>query len=205
VLCNGEATGTATVTASGGTAPYTYSWNTAPIQTGITATGLAAGTYTVTVTDNVGATTTANVTITEPAAISLATSSQTNVLCNGQSTGSVTILATGGTPSYQYRINSGSWQISDTFTGLAAGFYTVDVRDANSCTNSIFVTITQPATALSGFINTQTNAVCNGDANGSVTVSGSGGTPGYQFSINGGTDLPVIRSIQRTGSRLPTR
>jgi gliding motility-associated-like protein len=187
VLCNGEATGTATVTAAGGTAPYTYSWNSIPIQTGTTATDLAAGPYTVTVTDNVGATATATVTITEPTVISIATSSQTNVLCNGQSTGSVTILASGGTPSYQYRINAGAWQISDTFTGLAAGFYTVDVRDANNCTNTIFVTITQPATTLSGFINTQTNAVCNGDANGSVTVSGSGGTPGYQFSINGGT------------------
>jgi large repetitive protein len=187
VLCFGELTGSATVTAAGGTAPYTYSWNSVPIQSGATATNLAAGNYIVTVTDFAGATTTATATITQPSVLTLAVSAQTNVLCFGGSSGSVSLAASGGTAPYQYSINGSPYQISSVFSGLSAGFHTFAVRDFNNCTNSIFVTILQPASALTGFITAQANAVCFGDANGSVTVSASGGTPNYEYSINGGT------------------
>ena len=125
VLCFGGTTGDATVTATGGTAPYTYSWNTTPVQTGQTATGLAAGTYTVTVTDAGGCTTTATVTITEPAAALAATiTAQTNVLCFGGTTGDATVTATGGTAPYTYSWNTTPVQTGQTATGLAAGTYT---------------------------------------------------------------------------------
>lgn len=81
VKCKGTATGSAAVTASGGTTPYTYSWNTSPVQTSATATNLAAGTYTVTVTDGKGCSNTKQITITEPAAgITVTKASQTDVL-----------------------------------------------------------------------------------------------------------------------------
>ena len=95
VLCFGNATGSATATPAGGTAPYTYSWNTVPVQTAATATGLAAGTYNVTVTDNNGCTANTNVTITQPIILTV-TTSQVNVLCNGDATGTATATPAGG-------------------------------------------------------------------------------------------------------------
>ena len=187
VLCFNDATGSATVTVFGGTLPYTYSWNTIPIQTGITATGLKAGNYTVTVTDANSFTTSANVIITQPTEIILSVSSQTNVACFGASTGSISILASGGVGPYQYRLDAGSFQGSSTFSSLVAASYVVTVRDANLCTTTIPFNITQPASALSGFITSQINTTCYGDADGSVTVNGSGGTLSYQYSLNGGS------------------
>ncbi|KIC89526.1 SprB repeat-containing protein, partial [Flavihumibacter solisilvae] len=103
--CFGTATGSATVNVSGGTAPYTYSWNTLPVQTGATATGLTAGTYTVTVTDAAGCITTATVTITEPPVLA-ATTVGNNVDCFGTATGSATVNVTGGTAPFTYSWNT---------------------------------------------------------------------------------------------------
>ncbi|WP_374440384.1 SprB repeat-containing protein, partial [Epilithonimonas sp.] len=129
VSCNGGSNGTATVSASGGTAPYTYSWSPTG-GTAATATGLAAGTYTVTVTDAVNNTKTQSFTITEPTALVANAVSQTNVACNGAATGAATVSASGGTGPYTY-----SWSPSGgtaaTATGLSAGTYTVTITDAN--------------------------------------------------------------------------
>ncbi len=183
VLCNGGTTGTASVTASGGTPGYTYSW--APSGgTGPAATGLGAGTYTCTVTDANGCTTTAMTTITQPPALT-ATQSQVDILCNGGNTGSATVNASGGTPGYTY-----SWTPSGgtgaTETGLAAGNYTCTITDANGCVITLMSNITQPA-AISAST-TIVQSTC-GNPNGSATVNVSGGTPGYTYSWapSGGT------------------
>ena len=102
ISCFGGSTGSATVTASGGTAPYTYSWNTVPVQTTITATGLIAGTYTVTVTDAKGCQTTATANITAPSSAITFTATPTQILCYG-GTGSVTLSASGGNQLGQLR------------------------------------------------------------------------------------------------------
>ena len=123
VVCFGGTTGSATAIPSGGTGPYSYSWNTLPVQTTITATGLLAGPYTVTVTDANLCTAIANVTITQPASALTGTiTSQTNVLCFGNATGSVTITGAGGTAPYQYNFDGGGYQVSGTFSSLIAGF-----------------------------------------------------------------------------------
>ncbi|MCP9764333.1 SprB repeat-containing protein, partial [Lacihabitans soyangensis] len=94
IVCNGASTGSATVTASSGISPYSYSW--APSGgTAATATGLSAGTYTVTVTDANSCLQTATVNITQPAALVASISAQTNIICNGASTGSATVSASG--------------------------------------------------------------------------------------------------------------
>ncbi|RWU06135.1 MBG domain-containing protein [Pedobacter chitinilyticus] len=186
IACNGGATGSAMVAATGGTGPYTYSW--APSGgTAATATGLVAGTYTVTVTDANSCSKTQTFTITQPPALVVTAGTQNNVSCNGGANGTAQVIATGGTPAYTY-----SWAPSGgtnaTATGLAAGTYTVTVTDANACTKTQTFTITQPSALVVSPV-AQTNIACNGGATGSATVAATGGTPGYTYSWapSGGT------------------
>jgi hypothetical protein len=188
VACFGGTSGSATAIPAGGTGVYTYSWNTIPVQTSVTATGLAAGTYIVTVFDGSGCSATASTTITEPAAaLSGAITLQSNVTIPGGNDGSVTVAGSGGISPYQYKIGSGAYQVSGTFGTLMAGSYTITVQDINLCTFDVLVTITQPAATLSGSISSQTNVACFGTSTGSVTVIGSGGVAPYEYSLNAGT------------------
>ena len=187
VSCFGGNNGTATAVVSNGEPPYTYSWNTVPVQTTLTASNLIAGVYTLTVTDKNNCTASTTVTVTQPtAALALTVSSKTDVDCFGGSTGSVIVAANGGTPAYQYSINGVLFQASATFPNLAAGNYIITVKDSRNCLSTTSVTITQPATAVTGVITSQTNVACFGAATGSVTVAGSGGTPPYQYNIDAG-------------------
>ncbi len=186
VLCNGALTGAATVLASGGTSSYTYSW--APSGgTAATANSLAAGTYTCTITDANSCTKTQTVTITQPASALSATTSQVNVLCNGASTGSASVAASGGTGSYTYAW-SPSGGTAATASGLAAGSYTCTISDANSCSVTKTFTISQPTSGLSA-TTTQVNVLCNGASTGSASVATSGGTSTYTYAWapSGGT------------------
>jgi gliding motility-associated-like protein len=188
VACFGGSTGTATAIPSGGTGVYTYSWNTIPGQTSVTATGLSAGTYIVTVSDGNSCTATASAIITQPAtALSGSITTQTNVSVPGGNNGSVTVTGSGGTSPYQYKIGAGAFQASGTFGTLTAGSYTITIEDINLCTSNVDVTITQPAATVSGSISSQTNVTCFGASNGIVTVTGSGGVTPYEYSLNAGT------------------
>ena len=181
VLCNGATTGTATVAATGGTGTKTYTWNTSPVQYTATASGLGAGIYNVTVKDANNCTATASVTITQPSALTL-TATQSNVLCFGGNTASVTLTGAGGTGAYQFKKGSGAYQAIATFSSLSAGTYTFTVKDANNCTATLSVTITQP-TVLAG-TTTTTNVSCNGGNNGTATVTATGGTATYTYTWN---------------------
>ena len=190
------------VTAQGGTGSYTYAWSSNPVaNAGMsntttvtpTSTPTVAGSYiyTVTVTDAVSL-----LTVTQTlAAVTIypnpsgSISSQTNVSCFGNSTGTVTIAGSSGTAPFQYSIDGGTtYQASGTFNNLAVGPYSVTIKDIHNCTVTVPVTITQPAAALSSSITAgPVNVLCFGLATGSVTVAGAGGTTAYQYSINGGT------------------
>ena len=189
LTCNGTCNGTATVSPSGGTPNYSYSWAPGnPTGNGTAnVTNLCAGTLTCTVTDANNCTASFITTITQPTSLTGAITSQTNVVCRGASTGSVTVAASNGTPTYTYSINGVTFQASGTFSALAAGNYTITIKDSNGCTATVSVTITQPATAVAGIISSQTNVLCRGGNTGSVTVTGTNGTPGYTYSINGVT------------------
>ena len=182
VLCNGASTGSATVTAGGGTPNYTYLW-TPSGQSNATATGLSAGTYTVTITDANGCTATSSVTITQTPGVTASITSSVDIMCNGNSTGSGTVSAVGGTPGYTYSWSPGG-NSNATATGLSAGVYTVTVTDANGCSATASVTLTQPASGLS-LTTSFTQATCN-LSNGSATVVANGGTPNYTYVWNPG-------------------
>ena len=172
-----DANGSVTVTGSGGTVAgdYTYTWSDG--QTTATATGLAAGSYTVTVKDDNNCQAVAGpVTITEPTAVSASMGVPSMITCNGDANGSVTVTGSGGTVAGDYTYTWSDGQTTATATGLAAGSYTVTVKDDNSCSASAGpVTITDPA-AVSASLGVPTMVSCNGGSDGSVTVTGSGGT-----------------------------
>ncbi|MBC7412670.1 MAG: T9SS type A sorting domain-containing protein, partial [Bacteroidia bacterium] len=181
VTCNSGNNGTASANPVGGTAPYTYSWDTSPIQTSATATGLTAGVYNVTATDATGCSRTMSVTINQPTSLN-STAINTHVLCNGGNTGASTIAGAGGTPPYTYSWNTTPVQTTSTATSLTAGNYMCNIKDANNCTSFGLATINQP-TALTGTV-TSTNVLCKGGNSGTATALPSGGTSGYTFSWN---------------------
>ncbi|SDJ97204.1 T9SS type A sorting domain-containing protein [Flavobacterium noncentrifugens] len=190
ISCFGGSNGTASVTATGGTAGYTYSWSPSG-GTAATASGLSAGTYTVTVTDANSCTATQLFTITQPATAVSGTTVITNIACNGGSNGSINLTPSGGSAPYTF--NWGGGITTEDRTGLAAGSYSVTITDVNGCTGTVNATVTQPATAVSG-TTVITNIACNGGSNGSINLTPSGGSAPYTFNWGGG-----ITTEDRTG------
>jgi gliding motility-associated-like protein len=185
VTCNGGTNGSATVSATGGTAPYTYSW--APSGgNAATATNLSSGIYTVTITDASTCSTTQTVSISQPTAITLATSSVA-ATC-GSSNGSATVIPGGGNGPFTY-----SWLPSGgnsaTENNIPAGTYTCTATDANGCTGTQSVTVANNST-LSASVQSQNNVTCNAGTNGSATINPTGGTGPYTYSWSpsGGTN-----------------
>ena len=195
--CNSN-DGSATVTASGGTQSYTYSWNTTPVQTTTQATNLPAGTYTVTIMDTKSCTTTASATIVELLGISLATT-ETNVRCNGGSDGTASVTATGGSPGFTYNWNTVPIQTAAQAVNLKVGTYTVTVTDVNGCAATTSASITQPSLITATTIST--NVKCNGGNDGTATVTATAGTPGYSYSWN---TSPEQTTVQATNLKAGT-
>ncbi|WP_183822314.1 T9SS type A sorting domain-containing protein, partial [Algibacter amylolyticus] len=188
--CNGGANGAATVTETGGTAPYTYTWSNGA--TTATITGVTAATYNVTVTDANGCTSDTSVTIVEPTALTASIASQTNMDCNGGANGAATVTEIGGTAPYTYVWSNSA--TTATITGVVAGTYNVTVTDANGCTSDTSVTITEP-TALTASITSQTNIDCNGGANGAATVTEVGGTAPYTYVWSNSATTATITGV----------
>ncbi len=158
VTCNGGNNGKAYPTILNGRPPFTYSWNTAPVQTTDTAINLTAGNYTITIHDS-SCTFSANVTVTEPVAISLS-ANITNTPC-GSSDGAIDLTPSNGVGAYSYL-----WSNSETtqdLSGLAAGSYTVTVTDVNGCSKTgTFTVNSTPATPVS--VSASSNVICSGDS-----------------------------------------
>ncbi|MBK7966549.1 MAG: gliding motility-associated C-terminal domain-containing protein [Bacteroidetes bacterium] len=192
--CHGQPTGWIDLTALGGTGTYTYLWNTGgsvedPSQ-------LAAGTYTVTVTDQNGCHSNTSVTITQPAAFPTVSGTTTPVSCTGLQNGAIQSTVNGGTTPYTYLWNTGSTQTG--ISGLGAGVYTVIVTDANGCTNQYTTQIVEPINSLS-ITATSTDANCITDQLGSISSTPSGGTVPYSILwSNGATTTTISNQIPGT-------
>ncbi len=185
VSCNGGNDGFATVNANGGITPYSYSWNTSPIQTNSNAVGLPAGTWTATVVDAAGCTDAVTITISEPAVLNSAILSSTDPGCNGGNDGTATVTITGGSGSYTY-LWSPNGGVGATGTGLSAGIsYTVSITDSLGCNASSNITLSEPSILSTSIIGTNTS--CNGGNDGAANLTVSGGTSPYNFLwTNGG-------------------
>ncbi|MBI2966974.1 MAG: T9SS type A sorting domain-containing protein, partial [Bacteroidetes bacterium] len=178
VACNGDSSGSATVTTSGGTPPYTYLWNTVPPSGGQGVTGLQAGTYTVTVTDAASNTATDSVTITQPPALAITTFNPTFITCNGDSDGGMNPGYFGGTPPYTYLWSNGD--TTGAITNLTAGTYTFTITDANGCTFWDFMYLPDPP--LISVSTVSSDVSCYGGSDGTITATVSGGTPPYTYN-----------------------
>jgi len=187
ILCFGE-TSTVTLSANGGTGAYQYSKDGGVTFSASNSFGnLVAGTYSFIVKDANACATTIAVSITEPDQLTLS-STKTDILCYG-ATSTVTLSANGGTGAYQYSKDGGTtFSAGNTFSGLIAGNYSFIVKDANACTTTIAVSITEPA--LLTLSSTKTDILCYGGTS-TVTLSAGGGTGAYQYSKDGGVTFQV--------------
>ncbi|MFN0202315.1 MAG: fibronectin type III domain-containing protein [Bacteroidia bacterium] len=170
---------------------YSYAWtpttnmSNATIYNPVVSSVASNTTYTVSVTNGFGCSATADATVTI-SNVSASVSSQTNVNCLGGSDGDVTIVAIGGVAPYTYQLGTGAFQGNGFFSGLSAATYTITAKDANNCTTTVSVTITEPSSLVDTTSIVRQHVSCNGGSNGEITISGSGGTPNYQYQINGG-------------------
>jgi len=181
--------GSATVTPSTGTGPYTYLWSNAGNTQTISNVG--AGAYTVVVTDANGCSGTASAVVTTPNGPS-ATAGATNVACFGGNTGATDLTVTGGTAPLTYLWSNGT--TTEDLANVAAGTYNVTVNDANGCSFVTSAVVTQPATAVTASA-TATNATCNANANGAVNLTAAGGTGNLTYSWNNSTTTEDLSNV----------
>ncbi len=170
------------VSTSGGTGSYTYSWDDPAGQTTNPAVDLGAGVYSVTVTDTDGCTAISSASIMEPTAIQVS-SEVDNVSCFGGEDGAIVVNPSGGTPGYDF-----NWSVIsvDSFvTGLSAGNYFLTMTDANGCTFTTNIAITEPPTAVEVDAE-QTVTGCFGEEQGVAEAMASGGVGGYEYEWSNG-------------------
>ena len=191
--CNGGGNGSATVTAQGGAAPFQYQWDDLNSQSSNVATGLSAGTYTVTVTDANNCSAEETITISEPGNALSANISTTAATC-GSNNGTIDVVVNGGTTPYQYTWTNGIPDLSNP-TNLAAGTYEVTVTDANGCSIVASAVVNTPS-GLEVMLNT-TNTSCFGNSDGFIDAIVSGGLAPYTYtwsaaSNNGNEDFANV-------------
>ncbi|MGZ4116495.1 MAG: DUF7619 domain-containing protein [Bacteroidia bacterium] len=194
----GGSTGTVTIGAvTGGTAPYTYSFNGGAFSSTLTYTGLSGGAYNVTVKDASGCMYTTAAIVANSSGVTAAAVSTVNAGCS-VSIGEINIGAiTGGIAPYTFSLDGSAYTSATHYTGLAAGSHTVIVQDSAGClfTQSVTIITTVHPTITTDHVQ---NISCSGSIPGNIQVSVSGGTPGYTYSWSPGTastqDLTNITS-----------
>ena len=188
-VCNASCDGTLVVNPTNGTAPYTYTWTTG--QSTNSLTGLCAGTYTVTVADVYGCAVTANATLIDPPVLQDPLVSATNPVCTGDCNGTATANPIDGVAPYTYAWSNA--QTTQTATTLCQGTYAVVVTDANGCTASNTITLTDPPPVVTGPI-ASIDTICLGETAATYSVPTQ---PGYTYAW---TSSGTITSGQGTNT-----
>ena len=187
--CAGATNGGIELDVSGGTPGYTFEWSNGSTDQNLS--NVAAGTYTVTITDDNGCTESATDTVNESGGITM-TLTPENATCNGLPNGNIGVDIQGGTPNFSYAWSNGS--TDQNLSNVPAGTYTVTATDANGCSQSAMDIVTEPAAIDLGL--TPESTTCNGLSNGNIELDIQGGTPGYSFEWSDGstgqnlTDVP---------------
>ncbi|MBL4652808.1 MAG: SprB repeat-containing protein [Flavobacteriales bacterium] len=175
--CDGDAT----ISVTGGVTPYLYAWAQGG-STSALATGLCAGSYSVTVSDFNGCSVDSAITVNSVSGLTGMVTT-TDALCSGSADGSASASAISGTTPYSYLWNDPLNQITALANGLAAGAYIVTITDNSGCTYLVNSNISEPTLLVS---NNTSNSAC-GNALGSIVFNVSGGTSPYQYSIDSGS------------------
>jgi len=173
--CNGASDGCVNLNITGGTPNYIVTWSNG--MSNPNPCGLAAGTYSYTVTDANGCNSTNSVTINQPNAIST-TNTVTNVSCNGGTDGGIDLTATGGASGFTYLWSNNT--TSEDLTNVGAGTYTCTVTDANGCQFTTFTIIVTEPQAIT-FSQAVGGVSCNGGADGSIDITPLGGASGFTY------------------------
>ncbi len=189
VSCFGENNGSITATPSGGMITYSFLWSNN--QTSSTITNLSPGTYTVTVTDGNGCTTTQSTTITQPAALSGIITTIATIKCANGNDGSLGTSFSGGTTPYTYAWNTGS--VESTITNLSEGTYELTISDANNCEFRMTTTLSAPSDITGSLIPQMVS--CIGASDGLITGMFSGGTAPYTYAWNNGATQSSISGL----------
>ncbi|HYK56714.1 MAG TPA: SprB repeat-containing protein, partial [Flavisolibacter sp.] len=196
IQCPDDAKGEITITASGGTGTLKYAINGETGQTSNVFTGLGAGEYTITITDENDCKEELKIPIVAPEAITATTFitdyNGFHVSCSGASDGEITINGAGGTGALLYSINGGAFQADNVFDGLSAGKYTIVVKDENDCLLPVEITLDAPPALIATAVSTSDfngyNVSCANSADGVVKVTASGGTGTLRYSIDNGAE-----------------
>lgn len=191
ISCNGANDGEIIIDAIGDYPPFTYSWSPSG-NNGTTLSNLSPGTYTVTLTDANNEMVSESFTITEPTVLNVSTNSITHVSCNNGNNGSATAIVSGGTAPFNYIWSNG--ETTPKATNLTAGNHFVHITDANGCQVKEYFNITQPDPITINTVNL-TNVSCNGQTDGSITISVSGGIAPYTYSWNNGQTLSSLSNL----------
>lgn len=195
--CYGQCNGQISLSASGGVAPYTYSWT--PAASGPTISGLCAGSYRVTVTDANGISVANTYPVSAPPALGDKIDS-TLITCYGATDGALSDSAYGGTAPYTITWTPGG---ADPLTNLGSGTYNVLITDANGCTLNDQASLGQPP-QLVAVLDSVHPTFCYGSADGAAWISVSGGIPPYTIAWSGSSSTATVANDLDAGSHTAT-
>ncbi|MDN5200458.1 OmpA family protein [Fulvivirgaceae bacterium BMA10] len=191
ILCSGDSVGRIDISVSGGSPPYTYKWSNGATTQDIS--NLLAGSYDVTVMDSKGCTEVSTVRVIEPKALTLSFDDIKNIRCYGDNGGAINIDVDGGVTPYTYKWSNGA--TTQDITGISAGNYSVEVVDANGCSNVLQTSITEPP-GVNVEITEAKNVSFNNGEDGAIDVSVSGGVAPYTYKWSNGSDKQDLKELK---------
>lgn len=172
--------------------PYGYSWDNGANSEDLT--GLAPGTYTVTVVDEATCEDTFSFVVDSPPPFTFDTL-VVMPTCNGGTDGAVTLVVNGGTPPYEYNWENTGFGLNNTFSGISQGDYTVIVRDDNDCEFTQVLPVRELELQLDPAVQTITQPSCFGFSDGSIVIAINNGLPPYEYNFNDGNGFTSSNTL----------